>query len=83
MSEDRCVCCGAIIPEGRMVCPTCERQPKRIKVDVENPQAVLESILQDIQDGKLTTCRQAEWMRCPPPWEGCIRCSVCHMTVED
>ena len=19
-----CVCCGAIIPEGRMVCPTCE-----------------------------------------------------------
>ena len=22
---DRCVCCGAIIPEGRMVCPNCER----------------------------------------------------------
>ena len=25
MSEDRCVCCGAIIPEGRQVCPTCEK----------------------------------------------------------
>lgn len=24
MSEDRCVCCGAVIPEGRMVCPQCE-----------------------------------------------------------
>ena len=21
---DRCVCCGEIIPEGRMVCPQCE-----------------------------------------------------------
>ena len=20
---DRCICCGAIIPEGRMVCPNC------------------------------------------------------------
>ena len=23
--ENRCVCCGAIIPEGRQVCPKCER----------------------------------------------------------
>lgn len=22
--DDRCVCCGAIIPEGRQVCPSCE-----------------------------------------------------------
>ena len=22
-NEDRCVCCGEIIPEGRMVCPNC------------------------------------------------------------
>lgn len=22
--ENRCVCCGKIIPEGRMVCPQCE-----------------------------------------------------------
>lgn len=21
---DRCVCCGEIVPEGRMVCPVCE-----------------------------------------------------------
>lgn len=22
---DRCACCGAPVPEGRMVCPSCER----------------------------------------------------------
>lgn len=26
MAEDRCVCCGDIVPEGRMVCPNCEKQ---------------------------------------------------------
>lgn len=25
MSENRCVCCGKIIPEGRQVCPLCEK----------------------------------------------------------
>lgn len=25
-NENRCVCCGAVIPEGRMVCPACERK---------------------------------------------------------
>lgn len=28
MSEDRCVCCGQIIPEGTMVCPTCQEPPE-------------------------------------------------------
>lgn len=23
---DRCVCCGAVVPEGRMVCPICEKE---------------------------------------------------------
>ena len=25
-NEDRCICCGAIIPEGRLVCPLCEEK---------------------------------------------------------
>lgn len=29
MGEERCVCCGAVIPEGRMVCPECERKAKQ------------------------------------------------------
>lgn len=23
-TENRCVCCGSVIPEGRQVCPVCE-----------------------------------------------------------
>ena len=31
--EDRCVCCGEIIPECRMVCPLCQEKPnERLKV---------------------------------------------------
>lgn len=26
MTEERCVCCGEIIPEGRQVCLLCERK---------------------------------------------------------
>lgn len=25
LDDNRCVCCGEIIPEGRQVCPICER----------------------------------------------------------
>ena len=28
MNENRCVCCGEIIPEGRMVCPLCIAKEK-------------------------------------------------------
>ena len=24
MDQNRCICCGDIVPEGRMVCPRCE-----------------------------------------------------------
>ena len=32
MSEERCVCCGNVIPEGRQVCPNCERRIGVVKV---------------------------------------------------
>ena len=28
VNEDRCVCCGAIIPEGTQVCPLCQKGEK-------------------------------------------------------
>ena len=34
MSDNRCVYCGEIIPEGRQVCPTCER----IQTDITKAQ---------------------------------------------
>ena len=27
---DRCVCCGEIVPEGRQICPQCERSGHKI-----------------------------------------------------
>ena len=29
MSEDRCICCGEVIPEGMMVCPNCQATSPR------------------------------------------------------
>lgn len=29
--EDRCICCGEIIPEERMVCPMCEAEDDATK----------------------------------------------------
>lgn len=31
MSEERCVCCGAIIPEGRQYCPNCAKKAEEKK----------------------------------------------------
>ncbi len=28
--DDQCVSCGSYVPEGRMVCPTCERNPSHV-----------------------------------------------------
>lgn len=33
MSEDRCVLCGAYVPEGRMICPECEAWKKSVPED--------------------------------------------------
>ena len=36
--QDKCVCCGAVVPEGRQICLNCERygkiQAKLLKVPV-------------------------------------------------
>ena len=30
MSEDRCVCCGAIVPEGTQICTSCSEKAKEV-----------------------------------------------------
>ena len=35
--DNRCVCCGEIIPEGRMICPNCERGTKRGTFESRKP----------------------------------------------
>ena len=43
--DNRCVCCGAIIPEGTQVCPTCAR--KGIEVHKETGQEKFDRIVSD------------------------------------
>lgn len=31
MTEDRCVCCGEVVPEGTMICHKCESSKKKTK----------------------------------------------------
>lgn len=42
MNEDRCVCCGEIIPEGRMICKRCEMSGEEITGRLTNRIAYLE-----------------------------------------
>lgn len=35
MSANLCVCCGAVIPEGRQVCPICERSLAAAPLNLE------------------------------------------------
>lgn len=38
MSEDRCICCGDIVPEGRMICPICEKEkPMKCNYPIWSP----------------------------------------------
>lgn len=41
--EDRCVMCGEIVPEGRQVCPICERKYAPEKDDRTIMEALLRS----------------------------------------
>lgn len=42
--EDRCVCCGEIIPEGRMVCSICEANSMKIGKILQTQNATPEEV---------------------------------------
>jgi len=46
MSENRCVCCGEVIPEGGQVCPNCKKEaadlPVRKQITIRYPPDVTE-----------------------------------------
>ena len=44
MVEDRCVVCGNIVPEGRMVCPQCENAQIKIGMILQSVQATEEHV---------------------------------------
>ena len=43
MNENRCIACGELIPEGRMICPTCESKA----LDEKDTKVVLEETFED------------------------------------
>lgn len=45
MAENRCVCCGAIIPEGSQVCVNCQ---KSAGVHKETPEEKFESFVENL-----------------------------------
>jgi len=46
MSENRCVCCGSIIPEGQQVCPLCQKEAEE-KLAQVNRSAKRRDIVED------------------------------------
>lgn len=46
MSEERCVCCGEIIPEGRMICRRCEVSGEDITRQLTRRIAELKKLVQ-------------------------------------
>jgi predicted amidophosphoribosyltransferase len=44
MTENTCVCCGEIIPEGRQVCWNCEHRTTRVGQILQSQNATLDEI---------------------------------------
>lgn len=44
MSEDRCIVCNKVIPEGRMVCPLCEDTCTRIGMILQSRDATKDEV---------------------------------------
>ena len=44
-NSDRCVCCGAVVPEGTMVCKCCELEPVRPASKTKSTGSILSKAL--------------------------------------
>ena len=44
MNNNRCVCCGEIIPEGRMVCLLCEKKQIKLGLILQSFQATTKEV---------------------------------------
>lgn len=68
MSEDRCVCCGDIIPEGRQVCKICESNFKKPN---EKILSELQSLKKDFGD-----CNSTEEVRLIRKWNKAVNACI-------
>ena len=58
-NAERCVCCGAIIPEGRQVCPTCENP------EITSPIKAIRAKCLDCCCGSFLEVKECTALRCP------------------
>lgn len=60
--EDRCVCCGEIVPEGRMVCQQCEDKAEEMRMaESVEARAVKIAAKRMVEAGM---CRYDDIMKC-------------------
>lgn len=45
MNEDRCVCCGEIVPEGRQICLNCEHRMTKVGAILQSRNATEEEVI--------------------------------------
>lgn len=45
MNEDRCICCGEIIPEGRQICLNCEYRVGKIGSILQSQNATKDDVI--------------------------------------
>ncbi len=55
MDAERCLMCGAIIPEGRQVCPICEKESDVVNHPAHYTDGKIE-VIEFIEDKKLGFC---------------------------
>ena len=44
MNEERCICCGEIVPEGRQVCWSCEHSMTKVGAILQSRNATEEEV---------------------------------------
>ena len=57
MNNNRCVYCNEIIPEGRMVCPSCERKQIKLGKMLQSLNATKEVVESAYEDLGLTNSK--------------------------
>ena len=51
-NENKCICCGSVIPEGRQVCPGCEQGVSRTIKDSGERTKFKTGAVRDMHEGK-------------------------------
>lgn len=90
--EDRCVSCGAIIPEGRQVCEDCEELAREALARINHYEAEVKRLTIDMNDKKFTDDEVIKALECcvEGTSEACWKCvfgltppyPVCKTVVE-